>query len=140
MKDKIINSYKDGKNSYVTKQTKYGTFHGKVTLADEDIDVESELDGFLFAEYKCDIQAAKKKVDIFYQRMLGMRHAYNVLEKSGIYQDDPTLKKLKRQLAIAEREYERQEAVYKGLVNHYKPYVELVIEARRDFNKKYKNK
>ena len=136
MKGKILNARRDGKQTYITKQTKYGTFQGQVKLADEDKDVESDFEGYNFAEIKCDIQALKTKMKFFEQRALGIKHAYNVLLKSGVQEKDEVMRKLARQLKIAERDAKDLKEKYTKSQDNFKNYVELCLEVRR----KIKNK
>lgn len=131
MKGKILEARRNGHDTYVTKQTKYGTFHGKVTCAAEDFDVENDLDGYTFAENKCNIQVEKKRSKYFEQRALGVRHAYNVILKSGVDEDDPTLKKLLRQVKIAEREAALAKNRYNFAKSMFDDTIISTIEARR---------
>jgi len=135
MKGTILNTRIEGRDTYVTKQTKYGTFHGKVTCADEDLDVQNELDGYVFAEAKCDTQSLKQRAHYLDQRMIGIQHAYNVLEKSGISADDPVMQKLSRQIKIARREAETAYKVYQVSEAYFKNLVESSIKTRRKIQK-----
>ena len=139
MKGKILNAKTQGRTTNVTKQTKYGTFHGRVTCADEDMDVQNELDGYLFAETKCDIQAYRKKVQFLKQRAIGIEHAYNVLKNSGISADDPVMKKLNRQVKIAQREAEIANRLYQSFKANFKHLVEASIKTRRKIKKMNKD-
>lgn len=131
MKGKILEAHRDGHDTYVTKQTKYGTFHSKVTCAAEDYDVENDVDGYLFAENKCNIQVEKERVKYFEQRAIGVRHAYNVILKSGVDENDPTLKKLKRQVKIAEREAAIAKNRYNFSKVYYNDNIVSTIKTRR---------
>lgn len=131
LKGKVLNAYRDGHTTYVTKQTKYGTFHGKVTCTPEDYDIETDIDGYIFAEIKCDIQSFKVKANYLKQRELGVRHAYNVLLKSGLDENDKTMKKLARQLKIAEREATIAEGTFREVRDHFVDFVETAQRARR---------
>ena len=136
MKGKILNAYNVGRRTYITKQTKYGTFHSKVTCADEDMDVKNDLDGYAFAEQKCDIQSFKLRAKYLEQRAIGVRHAYNVLFKSGIDENDITLKKLKRQIKIAEREAAIAKEQYLAAKEYFNNFVVTTIETRRKIKKR----
>lgn len=136
MKGTILNAHIEGKNTYVTKQTKYGTFKGKAVLHPEDEDVYSEIRGYTIAELKCDIQALKAKAEYFRQRMLGIQHAYNVLWKSGIDINDPIMVKLNRQKDVAQREFENAYEIYK--IN--RDTLTFRIERNLDFARKAKQK
>lgn len=139
MKTKLINYDIEGRTTHVTIQTKYGTFHGKVTCADEDLDVQNELDGYLFAETKCNIQAYKKRAQLFEQRAIGIKHAYNVLKNSGIDADDPVMQKLERQIEIANREADKAKHTYDFLKGHFEDLVTSSIATRRKLKKKNKD-
>ena len=139
MKGKVLNAKRDGKNTYITKQTKYGTFHSKVTVADEDKDIANDLDGFCFAEIKCDIQAIKIRAKYLEQRALGIQHAYNVLLKSGIQEEDEVMRKLARQLKVAEREAQAAEEGYKTIQNNFKDYIDCSLSVRRKIKNLKKN-
>lgn len=139
MKSKIIEARRDGHDTYITKQTKYGTFHGKVTCAAEDYDVENDTDGYIFAETKCNIQVNKERAKRFEQRAIGMRHAYNVLLKSGVSEDDPTLRKLLRQVKIAEREASAAKERYRySKDNYFNSFIAATLKCRRVRLKKIK--
>jgi len=140
MKGRILNTKRDGRDTYVTKQTKYGTFHGKVTCADEDLDVENDLDGFIFAECKCDSQALKRRAQLMEQRAIGVEHAYNVLFKSGIDKDDPVMRKLLRQVKVAKREASNSKDVCLFAEKYFKDIVTSTIKTRRKIAKMNKEK
>ena len=135
MKGTILNTRIEGRDTYVTKQTKYGTFHGKVTCADEDLDVQNELDGYIFAEAKCDMQSLKRRAQFLEQRVIGVQHAYNVLVKSGISADDPVMQKLSRQIKIARREAENAYSDYQVSKVYFRNLVESSIKTRRKIQK-----
>ena len=139
MKGKILNAKTQGRVTNVTKQTKYGTFHGRVTCADEDMDVQNELDGYLFAETKCDIQAHKKRAQFLEQRAIGIEHAYNVLKNSGIDADDPVMQKLNRQVKIAHREASNARDVYIFSKRYFDSLVTSSIVTRRRIKEMNKN-
>lgn len=136
MKSNILKAYKEGRSTYVTLQTKYGTFNGKVTCADEDLDIQNDMDGYTFAEDKCFMQSAKKKASYLEQRAIGVTHAYNVLVKSGIAENDPVMEKLKRQMNIANREAEDAKKVYLTLKNTFKTHVSITLDTRRKLQQK----
>ena len=139
MKGKILNIKTQGKVTNVTKQTKYGTFHGKVTCADEDADVQNELDGYIFAEAKCDLQAYKKRAKYLEQRAIGIKHAYNVLKNSGIAINEPVMQKLERQNKIAYREADKAKKVYESYALYFNDLITSSIATRRkikEMNKK----
>ena len=140
MKGKILNTKRDGRDTYVTKQTKYGTFHGKVTCADEDLDVENDLDGFIFADCKCDSQALKRKAKLMEQRAIGIEHAYNVLLKSGIDKDDPVMRKLLRQVKVAKREANRIKDACLFEEIYFKDLITNTIKTRRKIAEMNKEK
>ncbi len=136
MKGTILDAHVEGDTSYVTKQTKYGTFTGKVVLQPEDQDIRSQVLGFNFAEIKCDIQALKIKAKVFKDKMLGIQHAYNVLLKAGQHPENPTMKALYRQLQVAIKNYEDNYEIYTLNRDSYLERVERMLEYRR----KIKNK
>ena len=140
MKTKVINFGIEGRTTHVTTQTKYGTFYGKVTCADEDLDVQNELDGYIFAETKCNIQAYKRRAKFLEQRAIGIKHAYNVLKNSGISVDDPVMKKLNRQVKIAQREAEIANRLYQAFKANFKHLVEASIKTRRKIKEMNKDK
>ena len=135
MKGTIIDAHIEGDTFYVTKHTKYGTFKGKVTLCDEDKDVKSEIDGYSFAERKCDLQALKVKADFFKQRAIGVQHAYKVMKHSGIDLNDPIAQKLKRQVKVAWDNYNYHLEVYKINKENYYPNIERLLNYRRMIRK-----
>ena len=62
MKGKILDSdYIPGYESYVEKQTKYGTFFSIVRLDEEDEDIDNSFDGCRIAEFDCNLKAYKEK-------------------------------------------------------------------------------
>lgn len=136
MKGKIVDAHIEGRTTYVTKQTKYGTFKGKVTIHPDDEDVRSEIDGYTFAEIKCDIQALKEKAKVMKQRAIGIDHAYNVLKKSGVQEDDVVMKKLNRQSKVAWAQYYDAYDLYDINRDSYDRRVQRSIDYRR----KLKNK
>lgn len=140
MKGKILNAKIQGRTTNVTKQTKYGTFHGRVTCADEDMDVQNELDGYLFAEAKCNCQAYRKRAKYLEQRAIGIKHAYNVLKNSGIGIDDPVMQKLNRQIKIAYREADKAKEVYESYELYYNNLITSSIATRRKIKEMNKNK
>lgn len=140
MKGKILNARIDGKTTYVTKQTKYGTFTGKVTLNPEDEDVYSELDGYTFAEIKCDIQALKAKAKCMKQRAIGVAHAFNVLFKANCaagrnaYSDD--MLALARQVDVAWQNYYDAYEIYTINRDSYNIRVQRSLDYRRRIRNK----
>lgn len=131
MKGKIIDAHVNEKTTYVTKQTKYGTFKGKVTVHPEDEDICSELEGYTFAEIKCDIQALKERAKVMKQRAIGIDHAFNVLRKSGIQEDDKTMRKLRRQSIAAWAQYYDAYDLYTVNRDSYNARVQRAIDYRR---------
>ena len=139
MKTKVINLGIEGRTTYVTTQTKYGTFHGKVTCADEDLDVQNELDGYIFAETKCNIQAYKRRAKFLEQRAIGIKHAYNVLKNSGINVNDPVMQKLNRQVRIAYREADKAKMIYESSKKSFENLITSSINTRRKIKEKNKD-
>lgn len=135
MKGFIINAHTNGKTTEVTKQTKYGTFKGQVVLHPEDADVKSQLDGYVFAEEKCDIKAMKMKARLFKERAKGVRHAYNVLRQSCDPKDEVMIK-LERQVKQAWKLYEYYYETYLFIKDNYKPNIERLLAFRRQIRQK----
>jgi len=136
MKGKILNARIEGKTTYVTKQTKYGTFTGKVTLNPEDEDVYSELDGYTFAEIKCDIQALKARAKCMKQRAIGVEHALNVLLKAKHPITDDTMLALARQVDVAWQNYYDAYEIYAINRDSYN----IRVQRSLDYRRKLKNK
>ena len=62
MKGRILESeYNPGYNSWILKQTKYGTFSGEVFLQEEDEDIDNSFDGCRIAEFDANLKAYKEK-------------------------------------------------------------------------------
>ena len=141
MKGKIVaqGTYQIGNATYVQKETKYGTFTGKVKLSEEDLPMENSFDGYRFAEQKCDIQAYHEKAKRLRERAIGIEHAYNVLEKAGIDPSDYTMFKLRRQVTAAWEEYERTYETYTELRDCYYDWVEIVQQSRLKMREMKKN-
>jgi len=123
-----------GTHYVVCKNTKYGTFIGRTTLAPADEDIENTFDGFRFAELRCDIQAYHRRALNFYERYRGMLHALNVLTSSwedNDFDEDPMIEALQRQVEVAYKNYLEAFDLYKRLRDSYKGYTEVVLEQRR---------
>ena len=132
MKGTIVDAHIEGKTTYVTKQTKYGTFTSKVTVHPEDEDIQSEVLGYTFAEIKCDIKALKAKMKYFEHRAIGITHALNVMVKSRKFKVfDPAMQAFCRQKNIAWDEYYRARETYLINRDSYEDRVERMLEYRR---------
>jgi hypothetical protein len=121
--------------SIVVKQSKYGTFTGIATLNEEDADVANKWDGCSFAEAKCDIQIARRKASMLYQRYLGARDVYNAVMNSA-HDDVPELRTLEHQVNVMRRNYEAQRSKYREMRSKYKDYVDKKLDARRSVREK----
>ena len=139
MKGRIIAASYDPATgiSTVTKATKYGEFTASTKVADDDKDVANRWDGQRFAEYKCDLQALKKKVSIMAARYDGIQNAYNNLYDSlanAARYDinvDYIMYQLSRQADHAYRQYEEAYNKYQFMTNNYNHYCASVLQERR---------
>jgi len=136
MKGTIVDAHIEGKATYVTKQTKYGTFTSKVVLHPEDEDIQSEVLGYTFAEIKCDIKALKAKMKYFEHRAIGISHALDVIVKSRKFEVfDPAIQALCRQKNVAWDEYYKARETYLINKDSYEPRVERMLQYRRKIKK-----
>lgn len=140
-REKIIESWYDesSKTSCVVKQNKYGIFCGFAQADSEDIEYANAWDGQRFAELKTDMMTLKAKIKTMKARALGIEYVYKTLLQNTS-KEDPTMQKLLKQCYIAKREVAKLEEKYNNYQNKYKDFTKSVVEERKVFLEKKKNK
>lgn len=130
MKGRIVDSgfIPDGRATTVVKETKYGTF-GHTVLCDEEDNI-NEWDGYLFAEYQCDLQALRVKNKRMQQRLVGMEQMLALVP-----QDSDVYKTLHDFKYSVERQLQLDKALYKKMDEGYPEFVENALQARSKFRK-----
>lgn len=120
----------------ITKATKYGTFTAETHVEKSDIDIMNKWDGFLLAEYKCDLKAQKAKLKKMKAQLDGMIIAYNnVLQIPNL--DEYTLKKFSDQIAWTARDVRILERTIKSAEKNYPQMCEKILKQRRDLRKRF---
>lgn len=131
MKGKILKSeYNPGYDSWILKETKYGTFSGQATLCKEDADIDNSFDGCRIAEFRADLQAYKAKARKLQDRADGALIAYNNIGQT-VPATDPTMEKLYRQYLYLEREATKAYELYYRLKDYEPLNITRLLEQRR---------
>ncbi len=139
MKGTIIFSCYDSSTgvSVVKKATKYGEFIGRAVVNEEDYDVANRWDGCRFAEYKCDMQAQKRKANLLYARYEGIQNAYNNiydslndLSTTSVFAEY-AMDLFYRQADHAYHQYEEAIDKYYAMKDGYKDFCTRTIAGRR---------
>ena len=136
MKGKILNAeYNPGFDSWVRKETKYGTFSNSCYILEQDEDIENSFDGCRLAEKKCDIQAYQEKAKWMRERYNGARILYdNLLQKWD--QDNPVMIDIGRQVNYLKNEWDKSKEFVNRLKDYYPMYVNQLETERRNMRKK----
>ena len=136
MRGKIIDSdYIPGFESWVEKQTKYGSFYGVVHIDDEDLDIDNSFDGCRIAEFDCDTKAYKEKAKWLRQRAIGARiMAYNLID---ILTPEQRLKVID-QVNYMIREADKAKEYYQRRLDYRPIFIENLLKNRREIQNKYK--
>lgn len=139
MKGKILEAeYNPGFDSWVKKETKYGTFSNNCFILEQDEDIENSFDGYRLAEKKCDIQAYKEKAKWMRERYNGARILYdNLLQKWD--QDNPVMIDIGRQVEYFKNEWNKSRDYVDRLKDYYPIYVDKLATERRNLRKKQAN-
>lgn len=116
----------------VTNINKYGTFTSIVRPCDADMDNLSDWIGYHLCERKNYIKTIHRKMQLMYNRAIGIENAYNALkEKYSSREDnnnDEFLNDLHYQLYIAQREYEEVKKQYIYMRDDYHNYADRIIK------------
>ena len=136
MKGRILESqYIPDYNSFVMKETKYGTFAAETILREEDSDIDNSFDGCRISEYKCDLQAYKEKAKRLRERAIGVETAYKNIRQSESG-DDLVMIKLDRQVEYAWREYHKAKEYYERMRDYLPMFIESLGKQRREMREK----
>ena len=134
MKGKILESiYNPGYDSWVMKQTKFGTFDSQVYLDEDDEDIDNSFDGCRIAAFDCDLKAYKERAKWFRQRAIGARTLANNLETMynwGL--EDPMNIKLWEQVDYMFREADKAKATYESMKAYRPMFIESLLKKRRE--------
>ena len=138
MKGKILKSqYNPGWDSWVLKQTKYGTFNGEAILHPEDEDIDNSFDGCRIAEFRADLQAYKEKAKWLRQRAIGARIAWKSIYK---VLDDIEYKLLTDEVEMLENQAQRAKEYYERMKDYEPIYIKNLIKNRRETRERIENK
>lgn len=117
--------------SVCVKGNRDGTVCKQVFLHEEDADIATEFDGCQFAEWKCDIELARKKAYKMYQRYLGAKRTRSDMAQRG-YDGSDVMADLYRVVSVAKRDYIEARNRYKDMEAMYPGAVDRKLEARRE--------
>ena len=138
MKGKILESeYHLGYDSWILKQTKYGTFSGQAELHPQDKDIDNSFDGCRIAEFRADLQAYQEKARWMRQRAVGARILFEtnkelILDANIEEELEKTVKMLEQQ-ADAAREYCERMKSYKPI------FIKNILKQRREMQSKIRD-
>lgn len=105
--------------SIATVSSQYGVFTHTVVCDESDYDIENRFDGIVIAENKCYRDIAAAKAQDYRIRLKEAKHIYNVLcaQSDSAFSEDSFIKEnmevvdaLRKQVAIAQREYDAAKA------------------------------
>ena len=131
MKGKILKSqYNPGWDSWIVKQTKYGTFDGEAILHPDDEDIENSFDGCRIAEFRADLQAYREKAKWLRQRAIGARILYDT-NKTLIY-DCNIENELLKTVEMLENQADRAKEYYERMKDYEPIYIKNLIKNRRE--------
>lgn len=134
MKGKILDSdYIPGYESYVEKQTKYGTFFSVVRLDEEDEDIDNSFDGCRIAEFDCNLKAYKEKAKWMRQRAIGARTLCNNLFD---VLDEENWCKVNHQVDVAFHDADKAREYYERMRDYRPIYIENLLKQRREIRHK----
>lgn len=134
MKGKILDSdYIPGYESYVEKQTKYGTFFSVIRLDKEDEDIDNSFDGCRIAEFDCNLKAYKEKAKWMRQRAIGARTLCNNLFD---VLDEENWSKVNHQVDVAFHDADKAREYYERMRDYRPIYIENLLKQRREIRHK----
>lgn len=138
MKGNILSShYREASGtSYVRKSTKYGTFSAITIVGPEDEDIANQWDGCRFAEYLCDLQAERIRVNALHERYIGVLNSYKNVSKTlavedGCYDSHKIIVLWKRQINHAKRQWLDAKEKYESMDKNYHRFCDNVLAQRR---------
>lgn len=137
MKGKILDSlYNPGYNSWIEKQTKYGTFNSEVFLQEEDVELDNSFDGCRIAEFDCDLKSYKEKAKWMRQRAIGARILYNNLQFIDSVTDPDD--KIYEQVLYLEKEANKAKEYYERMKDYRPIFIKNLLTKRKQArNKKF---
>lgn len=136
--NEIVYAKYDGEKgaSTVKMNTKWGVFTRTVNLQDEDMDIANKWDGCEFAHYLCQVDMHKAKAVAFKQRATGVKQALDSLKNSNRC-DAKTEAQLQKLIDNMLNESDKNRVIAKTMRKRYLDFVDLHLERRRQFHKKY---
>lgn len=132
IREHIVSVETEGNATTLIKQTRYGTFEATVHCNEEDLDIQNNWDGAIFAEYLCDLQSLHKQVTFMEQRAIGAMNVYKSLLQSKD-ENDEWMKLVKHHANIARRDADNLRETYKRMKKNYKVFTESRANMRREF-------
>ena len=139
MKEQIVKAEYNPETgvSEMIKVNKYGCFHAKSVVHEEDADIANRWDGLRFCELKIDIEVAKAKATMLRERANGIRSAIMAIEPPEPGEEDYTFDKLLFQYQDARNRYEDQYTKYKRMKSMYHEIADTVLSTRRRMRREY---
>lgn len=135
MKGKIIDSaYNPGYDSWILKQSKYGTFDGYAEICDEDADIDNSIDGCRIAEFRADLRAYQEKARWMRQRAVGARIVYNcaIKDKNIEYIEDKALNALRNEVEMLEKQANDAKEYCKRMKAYEPMFIKNLLQERRE--------
>lgn len=129
MRGKIIDSaYNPGYDSWVLKQSKYGTFDGYAEICDEDADIDNSIDGCRIAEFRADLRAYQEKARWMRQRAVGA----DILAKRIIDRvDDETYDIICKEVEMLEKQANDAKEYCKRMKAYEPMFIKNLLQKRR---------